>query len=472
MTGKSPLPDRLRDLWHKVYRFLSTDIWRRDSEVRSRPRAFFRHMARLAVLVGQGAREHGCTIRAAALTFITMMGLIPSLAVTLSVINSFAELQQYEERVIDYVVERFVAEMPHDPAADEPDLEERREPFRDRITSFIGEIEYGRIGVAALVFCAGLFYGLLSWIEAAFNNIWGVRRQREVVEKLRTYWTLAVVPPLVAGYVGLISQISGSLEGYPFLVRTIRWLSEVGFVWMVFLALYWLLPNTRVRFAPAAAAALFSAALVQGLVQSTMLATWLFGRRAQTLGELYGTTVAVIPLFVFVIYVLWLIALFGAELAYAGENVENYARDRRTQRLNQAAREAMGINCLLEVAGRFHRGQRPPSTAELAEWGDVSTGLIGDMLDLFERAGLVRSTGAGPEAVWQPARSLEKIGLAEALDCVRRTRGGELTSRQADALDDRLEQMLQEAEMLGREALDETTLAHLATARQQPADGA
>ncbi|MFW6158287.1 MAG: YihY/virulence factor BrkB family protein [Planctomycetota bacterium] len=330
MTGKKRQAGWLRRLGQGLHEFLSHEIWRHEVEALSRPRAALRHSMRLIVLVIRGAREHGCTTRAAALTFITVMGLVPSLAVALSVMNRVAGLKRYEERVTDYVVERFIAEMP---AADgeAPELAEQRASFRDRIKTFIGEIKYGRIGAVALAFCVFLFYQLLSSMEAAFNNIWGVRRPRTLLQKLRTYWMLAVVPLLVAGYLAGVSLITRGLSEYTFWARAFRALSEVGFVWMAFLALYELLPKTRVRFVPAASAALFSAALVQLLVHSTLLATWVFGRRAQTLAQLYGTTVAIIPLFLFAIYVLWLIALLGAELAYAGQNVGSYARDRQTQ---------------------------------------------------------------------------------------------------------------------------------------------
>ncbi|MFO7900957.1 MAG: YhjD/YihY/BrkB family envelope integrity protein, partial [Planctomycetota bacterium] len=182
MTGKKRQPGRLRRLWEGLQEFLSHEIWRHEPDALSRPRAALRHSVRLLVLVIRGAREHGCTTRAAALTFITVMGLVPSLAVALSVMNSVAGLKPYEERGTDYVVERFIARVPA-AGAGSAELAEQQASFRDRIKTFVGEIKYGRIGAVALAFCVFLFYQLLSSMEAAFNNIWGVRRGRTFLQK-------------------------------------------------------------------------------------------------------------------------------------------------------------------------------------------------------------------------------------------------------------------------------------------------
>jgi len=418
----------------------------------------------LIFLVIRGCRQHQSATRAAALTFITVFGLVPFLAVALSVMSGLADLRIHEDKVLDFLVEQLPrissgrtssAAPTSAPAAG---TEDYRRAVRDKIKGWIGKVQYGRIGALALIFCVLIFFQLLSSVESAFNNIWGVKRQRSFLQRLRAYWMLLIVPVLIAGYAATAASVRAGLADSAVMSRIFRLVSELGFMWLAFVSLYWLLPNTRVRFSAAGAAALFSAILLELLKQSTILVTWLFGYRADSLAEIYGTSVAIIPLFLFVVFVLWLIALFGAELSYAAQNLRAYARDRRALGLNQRSRETLGLRLLLEVAARFDRGEPAPSTAGLSDQFDVSLALVRDMLGLFERGELIRSYGQGAEATWQATRPLERITAAEAMTCMRRAGGEELSLPEAEPLDKTFAGLVSEWEERSAAALDRATL--------------
>ena len=464
MARRSRKPSSLARLRQRVARFLLQDLWSRDRAETSRLHPFFVHNIRLIFLLVRGFREHQCTTRAAALTFTTVVALVPFLAAGLSVMHGFGELEPYEDQVIDFVAERFMppvgpsgsAGVPGE--AGEAGPTNRRQFIREKIKAFTDNVQYGKIGALASAFCLVIFLHLLAAVEAAFNHIWGVKRPRTFLQKVRAYWMLAIVPLLIAGYVASVGAIGGRLAAHPNLARLFTLLSDLVFVWLVFLAVYWLLPNTPVNFSAAAVAAAFSAILLQFLKQSTLLVTWLFGHRADTLAEIYGASVAMVPLFLFVVFVLWLVTLFGAELSYAAQNVRAYARDRRTLALNPASREALGLRLLLEVAACFHRARPAPSTAGLSDQFDVSLLLVRDTLELFEGAGLVRRTGEESDPGWQPARPLDRITTAEARACLRRATGDDLRLETAEPLGRYLSERLERAEQGAATAFGESNL--------------
>jgi membrane protein len=462
---------RWRRLYEKAAQFLFRDLWHWDRSRGSRFHSILVFHIRLAFLVIRGCREHRWTTRAAALTFTTVFGLIPFLAVALSLMSAFADLEQHEDRVIQFVVERFIPRVAPkrragpatttEPAGTSQDPEDLRRSVREKVKHFIGNVQHGRIGAAASALCVVIFFHLLASIEAAFNHIWGVRSNRTFLRKLSAYWMLLIVPVIIAGYAAVVTRVDDWLASAPLLAWGFGLLTEVGFVWLVFLALYWLLPNTRVRFAAAAWGALWGALLVWLVKESTLLVALLFGHRAETLAQIYGASVAVIPMFLLIVYVLWLIALFGAEWSYAFQNVRSYARDRRTAGLNQESREAFGLRLLAEVAARFARGEPPPTTAALSDRFDLSQTLVRDTLERFEEGGLIRRAGEGPDAVWQPARPLDRVGLEAALDCLRRENGEARNLGERDPMSRRLGEWMGSAEAGARSAFEGRTLADL-----------
>ncbi len=95
-------------------------------------------------------------MRAAALSYWTLLSLVPLLAVTFSVLKAFG---------VDYFIEAFLLE------ALEP-LGAGRSEITRRIVGFVSNAEAGVLGAVGV---AGLFYTVVSLIgniEDALNQIW------------------------------------------------------------------------------------------------------------------------------------------------------------------------------------------------------------------------------------------------------------------------------------------------------------
>jgi len=184
-------------------------------------------------------------------------------------------------------------------------------------------------------------------------------------------------------------------------------------VCLAFSALYFFVPNTRVR---------FRYALLGGVAAGALwsLASWGYIRFQFGLANytLLYSTFAQFPVLLMWIYVSWIILLFGAELAFAYQNVKTYAMERLSEGASYAYREAAGVRAMLEIARRFDAGRPGLVAEEAAERWSVPTRLLNDTLAHLEDAALVRRSGADPVA-YLPARPLQRITLGDVVHALR-----------------------------------------------------
>ena len=170
-------------------------------------KAFGVRQLEVFVLTGRSVNQEEITLRAAALTYNTLLSLVPLLAVGFALFKAFGGLRKLEGPLRQLVVENLAVG--------------RGEEVGRWLDQFIGKINAGAIaGVGVLV----LFYSavaLLTNIEGSFNRIWGIERGRSLVVRFFTYWGLVTLaPPLVGFSVSLTAQ----LEGSAFTTMVVQWL--------------------------------------------------------------------------------------------------------------------------------------------------------------------------------------------------------------------------------------------------------
>jgi len=142
-----------------------------------------RRFVRAVLLVAHGFRGEAITLRASALTYLTLLSLVPLLAVVYSVIDLFTGEAQIRDRLESYVNSQVGIGA--------------GAAIASALTTFTSKATVqtlGAIGFAALLISV---LSLLWNIESAFNHIYGVRKPRSAVERLLKYWsflTLGRVP--------------------------------------------------------------------------------------------------------------------------------------------------------------------------------------------------------------------------------------------------------------------------------------
>ena len=326
-------------------------------EVAKRTSRFF---SEFLLLLFESLRDfftRGGPLRAAALTFTTLLSLIPLLGL---VVVIFRQVGGFEWLMIQLtpLLENYLS-----PAGSQG--------ISEFLVSRVEEMSIGRLGVVGVTFLLFGTWSLIATVETDLNGIWGVTHSRSFVQRLGRTWLLMTLLPVMAG-------LSVFLSGQTLLINLLdslpAWLNEAtGHLFplllqgVAFFLLYWTLPNTRVRFLPAALGAAFTAITWE-------LAKWGFTAWAVQVSSyslVYGS-LAFLPLFMIWLLLSWVLILIGAELSFLIQNRHTLLRGRAWHREGPLPDYLLALVMLRFCASAFEKGKF------------LSTGQLAKSLDLPE----------------------------------------------------------------------------------------
>lgn len=402
------------------------------------------------VLVIRQFIRHRCLVRASALSYATLIALIPLLAVALSITSSLLKTQGEEK--FQYAVEKIVASITPpaaistnddvveidiftdltledalmsvatDDAAAKPEgvvtVSAQKEIAR-QIWGFVQKTQSGALGATGVVLLVFVAVSLLGRIEEAFNDIWGVTRGRRWLTRIPLYFTTIVLGPLLL--LAALSLLGGGhfqsakefITRMPFIGNLIFQLLPVAVSWLAFMLVYLLLPNTKVN---------FSAAAVGGAVAGVLwfvnnVFGFLFISRVVTNSKIYGS-LGLLPVLMIGLYLSWVFLLLGAQIAYAFQNRAAYFQDRMADNVNQRGREFVALRLMTRLGLRFHTGARPATVNQLSAELGIPGRLTQSILRVLAHNGLVTEV-AGAESAFMPARPLDTISAHDILYALR-----------------------------------------------------
>ena len=399
------------------------------------------------MLLGRGFRGEAISLRASALTYLTLFALVPLLAVLYSVIDMVSGEAQIRDRVQSYINSQLGVGAGAAIAA--------------ALTSFTSKATVktlGLIGFAVLLVSA---LSLLWNIESAFNHIYAVKKPRSPVQRLLKYWAFLTIGPMflsLSVYVTwTLSRMheSGAGEQHSELLHALAQLSSVAITYAALAFLYKVIPNARVRLRSALLAA-FAAGTIWEVAK--YLFAWASGRMVQV-HRIYGS-LAVLPITLTWIYISWLIALVGCRLCYALD--ASRKPEPHPARRAASAREAFVTRLMVGLA----QLQRERGTAirvqALVRELETTGRLAREGLAALASAGLVAETKQGG---WLLARDASRITLAEIRAAARTSLG--FPAQEPDAVTDAITQSFSRAEEAAEGALGESLETFLT--RVQPA---
>ena len=302
---------KLTDIFRRVKRFVTEDIWNLDIEDFSRAKARSIKYLKVLIITIKTFSAERIGFQATALSFFGTMSMVPFIAIVFAITGGLGLADKLESLLYSY-------------------FENSQETinmvlgFADNIISTAQSSGMGL--VSALVFVWLVFWMMIS-VERVFNNVWRVRKSRNLFKRISFYITILLISPFViflffSGsmvYTNLLKGVGLDVEYFESLTSIIAWLLFYILATLTFSAMYKFIPNHRVIYSSALRAASISA-LAFTVLQYLYLETQLFVTRLNTV---YGA-VAAIPLFMVWMNIGWFIILFGAELSYAYQNVDNY----------------------------------------------------------------------------------------------------------------------------------------------------
>ncbi len=357
---------------------------------------------RLLFYTARGLVEHGTLVRSAALTFYTLMSIVPVAAVIFAVVKGFG----LTETLLDNLYGIF---------PQHPEVIEYLIGFAERA---LARTQGGVVAVVALVTLFWAVIRAFASIESAFNNIWEVKTARSLTRQYSAYITIVVVVPLLwaaTRALGLYvdAQLGLGSSAWSFVVSKC---AVLVMTWLIFAVLYTAIPNTKVR---------FRSALTAGVVAGTLFMLFQWGyvylqRWMTSYNAIYGSFAA-LPLFLIWMQTSWQILLFGGELSFAYQNVARFAVERESLRISYDRRRRAMLAVMVVAARRFCAAQGSTGPEEIRGQLGLPTRLVNDLLYELAKAGMlapVASEDAEHEVRFVPARDLTSLTLCDVIDAV------------------------------------------------------
>ena len=357
---------------------------------------------RLLFYTASGLVEHGTLVRSAALTFYTLMSIVPVAAVIFAVVKGFG----LTETLLDNLYGIF---------PQHPEVIEYLIGFAERA---LARTQGGVVAVVALVTLFWAVIRAFASIESAFNNIWEVKTARSLTRQYSAYITIVVVVPLLwaaTRALGLYvdAQLGLGSSAWSFVVSKC---AVLVMTWLIFAVLYTAIPNTKVR---------FRSALTAGVVAGTLFMLFQWGyvylqRWMTSYNAIYGSFAA-LPLFLIWMQTSWQILLFGGELSFAYQNVARFAVERESLRISYDRRRRAMLAVMVVAARRFCAAQGSTGPEEIRGQLGLPTRLVNDLLYELAKAGMlapVASEDAEHEVRFVPARDLTSLTLCDVIDAV------------------------------------------------------
>jgi len=426
-------------------------------------------------------------VRAASLSYTTILALVPMLAVVMGITSSLLK-DQSEERIgqfVDELVENLVppavvtnapakedrttdskaAPLSSDAAAsregggvaagvgltnaapavvgDEPGQtnapaykprvldEDAQDQVARSIKQFISKTRSGTLGLVGTAVLIFLAITMLIRIEDAFNDVWGVEKGRSLFLRLVLYWTvISLAPVMMTVALGLASgphlaTTQRLIAGIPFVGWLLFQLLPVMVLCLAFSIFYMLMPNTKVR---------WNAALVGGVVAAIL---WhlnnslsaLYVSRVVTNSKIYGS-IGLVPVFMVGLYFAWIILLFGGQVSYAWQNRMAYFQERVLDNINQRGKEFVALRLMTAIGAAYDRGMNPPTESQMAEALEIPPRLTQQVLQTLAAARLITEV-SGSEPAYVPARPADSISCYDVLQALRAGQGVDVAAQES-----------------------------------------
>ncbi len=395
----------------ELTRFLKEGLWEIRLRSLSPLKALGVRSLRVLMLAVRGFNQDECPRRASALTYYSMLNIVPLAAVAFGIAKGFGLEKMVENRILQ------MAEQAN-----------WQSDITNQILTFSRSLlEHTKGGLIAGVGVVLLFWtviSILGKIEDSLNAIWEVKKPRPLVRKFSDYMAMMIFAPilliisssltvLVAGQVKVIVQKISLLGAFSSLIFFLLNFLPYVSIWVLLTVLYIVMPNTRVP---------LRSGILGGVAAGTIyqIVQWAYIRfqiGASGYGAIYGSFAA-LPLFLVWIQLSWMIFLLGTEIAFANEHYETYGFHPDYARLSVASQRTLTLRIFHLLVKRFTQGEKALGANHIAPLLEIPERLVQKLLHKLMSAGLVTETTGetGHDIAYQPGRSIENITLKNAID--------------------------------------------------------
>ncbi|MGD9977722.1 MAG: YihY/virulence factor BrkB family protein [Bacteroidales bacterium] len=404
MAKKENRSKKLINNINRAQKFVTHDVWSTHiDELPPKLKLPFKYL-RVILLALRGFNEDRVQIKASALTYYTLMSIVPVFAMVFGIAKGFGFDKYLEQQIMSNF--------------------QGQEEVLNRVITFASSLlERTGGGIIAGVGIVMLFWSVikvLTSIEKAFNDIWQIEKSRTFTRKFTDYLSIILIAPILlisssSIHIFLATQITSIAEksellSYvsPILLFSLEFLPYL-LVWILFSFVFIAMPNTKVS---------YTSGIVAGVIAGTGFAITQWAYIYLQVGvskynAIYGSFAA-LPLFLIWLQTSWLIVLFGAEISFAYQNVEMYEFEKETNHISHTNRKILSVLILTTIIRRFKNAEQPLTSLELSKMLYMPQRLMRNLLDTMVECGLICEVvlQESKNSAYQPAQHIDHLSLA------------------------------------------------------------
>ena len=391
-------------------RFFGEDIWRISLDAIPWWKTLYIRPLRIVLLGFRAFNEDQCMFRASALTFYSLLSIVPVLAMAFGIAKGFG----FQETLERQLHESFYG----------------HEEVIDNVTVFANSmLESTQGGLIAGVGVLVLFWTVirvLGNIESAFNYILNFPKSRSFGRKVSDYMATMFICTLLLILsstltVVIKSQVTTAVQSFSILgsvspaIFFLMKLLPYCAIWLLFTFLYMFLPNGKISLKFG-----FPAAIAAGtLFQLFQWASLSFQIGVTKYNAIYGSFAA-LPLFLVWLQISWLIVLFGAELIFSIQHEKDYAFESDAKEISYRLKRTMMLQVVHFLVKCFCRGDPPVTKARIVEALKMPKSFLEQILTEIRAAGIVSEIcpHKGDDRAYQPARDVDLLTVKYVIDKV------------------------------------------------------
>ncbi len=333
----------------KIQYFIEREIWIIDLSVFPFFKKVLYKFLQIVIMTFKGFNEDRVQLRASALTYYSLLSIVPIFAMAFGIAKGFG----LDEKLTEIITEKLSAH------------QEIMHQVINFANTMLNNTKGGVIAGIGVVLLLWSVLKVMSHIEESFNAIWGIGKGRSIIRKFTEYIAIMIVGPiLLILSSSLTVYISSKTE---MLVNNVQMLHYaktgvsffLGFspyfvFWLLLTMVYMVMPNTKVK---------FLSALVGGVISGTLfvLVQWAYVKfqiGVSQFNAIYGSFAA-LPLFLIWLRISWLIVLFGAELSFSYQNLEIFKLSNESENISLNFKKKLSVYIVHYVVKEFYKGNAP-----------------------------------------------------------------------------------------------------------------
>ncbi|MCT4616466.1 MAG: YihY/virulence factor BrkB family protein [Marinifilaceae bacterium] len=402
--------NNLVSTYKKYYSFFDKEIWLKKTSDYNGVLRYIVLSTKVLMISIRTFLNTKCNLRASALTYFSLLSVVPVLAMGFGIAKGFGL-----EKVLENELKKNLSGQ-----------KEILEWLINFANKMLENTQFSLITGLGFVILFWSVVKLLGNIENNFNQIWKIKKQRSINRKFSDYTAVMIFAPIlfigssastlfISTKLKLLLASTESLEVLsPFVTGLISF-APMFLAWLLFASLYIFMPNRRVKPLAGILAGVLSGTAFQ-LFQVLYIQ---FQSHVTTYNAVYGSFAA-LPLFLIWLQLSWLIVLFGACFSYSVENVNSFYSHQSTEKLTINNFRLISLEVCRLLLKLYKENRKNTKLGDISQKLNVPMDVLEEIFESLQSVGLVAKlvSNDDDEFRYQPAFDLTNVEDTELIEII------------------------------------------------------